>query len=185
MRRIFPLVTIVLVVLMLACISCGDSKPDIPESWETVQSKEHGFSMRYPEGWSINNQNRELEHLLFYVSAPADSPEDMFLENVNLSQQPLPDGITTLDAYMEYLYGLTLKNFEQVETLQEEIIDFHGVEAHHSIHQFVANEMPTTLDQTVYLRNGRAYILTYGAETPRYEQYKPVADMVKASFEIK
>lgn len=180
----YKAISLALLMWMLVLVACSDPKPEVPADWKTFKSTTHGFSFRYPPTWSINNQSRAQEGLLFYISAPKDNDYDLFLENVNYLHQVVPDSLQDIDKFLAYLQRKTLPNLENIKIVQEEKTQFNGYPAYHSVYQFTVNEMAATIEQIAYMRNHEAYIVTFAAETPRYESYKPTADMIFASIEL-
>jgi hypothetical protein len=186
------------VLLSLSIAACGQSattkqngdkeKPApihaaIP-GWKTVDKPD--YALQYPPEWELNESGQMGTSLL--VFAPLSGPEDKFRENINLLIQDLGSTSSVdLDQYAS-LSEAQVKDgsiMPNSKLLANEKIG-SGKDAYYRA-SYIGDQSNLHLKFEAYywVRNNKAYVLTFSAEASKFDEYKTTAENILNSFVLK
>lgn len=123
------------------------------------------YTMDIPEGWKIKESCIEADCSFL---APQDNPTDTFLENINITVADAPSKNYPVTKYTDFSIGYlpsVIENFELVERKKlpgnSEYIIYKGFKSGFN----------QTWKQYYHIKDSKMYIVTFTAETPRFEEY--------------
>ena len=168
--------------LVGACSSGGPGEDEDTTSEGDLQlyeSEEHGFSLRYPDGWTLRN----LQDSPADVGLTADqAAADGFSENVNVLVQQVPEGFT--------LGRYTQASKQELETLQgfqlgsEGSTSLGGEPATWLEHEAVQQGALLQFWQVWTVRGPKAYVVTYTGQGEGFDAFRMSAESIVRSFEF-
>lgn len=147
-------------------------------------SKEKGFTVTYPETWSL--LSKELMPILdFSALAPKKDTYDKFSENVNV----VVDSSALAKKGLETYINTSLKSLGPY--LQKYEFVSIGIDSTNKdmaattfVYTHFASEMNLKVLTYVYLINNKAYIVTCSAEKDQFDEYKPTFINICRSFKL-
>jgi serine/threonine-protein kinase len=146
---------------------------------QRYESDEHGFSLGYPDGWTL----QDLQDSPADVALAADeSAADGFAENVNVLVQQVPEGLT-LDQYTQTSkQGLeTLQGFELGS---EGSTNLGGESATWLEYEAVQQGVLLQFWQVWTVRGPKAYVVTYTGRGEGFDRFRMDVESIVRSFEF-
>ncbi|MBL7963414.1 MAG: hypothetical protein JNM31_06180 [Flavobacteriales bacterium] len=151
---------------------CAQAPKGVP-AWK--RWKGSGCTLTYPSAWSV--AEAAAEHVSVVFRAPLDSG-DTFQENLNLIVQDV--GEVTMDEYVRTTHAQIAQFLQQARVLSSapgrsadsHVFEYSGTYEGRALHWL----------QHVYLRNGKAYLITFTAEADMFEEYRYLAEAAMDSF---
>lgn len=147
--------------------------PEIPAEWHYLEKEE--FSVRYPQGWEVRE---DLEGVVFYLLSAQMSPSDSFRENVNLVVEELTAPVS-LDKYA----SLSLRGIKGKYKIADE--KKYIVDGQKYYYLMLKEKENLYLEQHYFIKDKKAYILTFTYEPKEQEQIRAEGDKIMKSFRIK
>lgn len=176
---------ILLLILFLPVVSLAQSGKNhkttdslTAHGWETVKRK--FFSVQYPSGWTLNESG--ALGTTFILSSPKESDEDKFNENVTLIIQDLKGMGMDLDKYTkisEEQVNTLITNSKLIESTR---IKDAGTEYHKIIYNGDQGIYRLAYEQYYWVKNERAYVLTFVTEQNKFDEYKAIGEQILNSF---
>lgn len=149
--------------------------------WQTLKTKQ--YSIKYPADWTADKTGQL--GATFFLFSPADSESDAFRENINLLEQDI-------SAYNIDLNGFTTLSESQIKTMvkNSNLIESQRVktksnEFHKLIYSGEQSDMLLTFEQHYWVKNKKAYILTFTCSQESFERFKKTGEEIMASFVLK
>lgn len=142
----------------------------------------NGYQLQYPTTWRIDTTGIMGAEL--FVFSPLTDTADKFSENVNLLIQDLKGQQIDLKAYKQ----ISDEQFAQVtdgKVEESEIIKAGTKEYFRATYSMTQQNLQLKVTSICYIKNEKAYLVTYTALADTYEQYKKIAEEVLASFSFK
>lgn len=139
------------------------------------------YSIEYPRTWTVKENELGAE---LFILAPKSNATDIFNENVNLIVQDLSGTSIDLDAYVR----LSEKQITEViggKIVRSERFKSGSLELHKIIYTGNINGFDLQLIQNYYVRDSKAYILSFTAEQSSYEPYRKIGTQMLQSFRFK
>jgi len=140
-------------------------------------------SIQYPSNWELNNSGEN--NLKFIILSPQSSDSDEFRENVNLNVQNIKGMGIDLDSYV----SLSIDQISVLINNSEMLVSKRIKTKKSEYHQFVYNgdfeNLSLTFYQYCWVKQDKAYVLTFTAENSEYEEYKNKAEKIMNSFKLK
>ncbi len=178
MFRIFALA-----ILLVTVVSCGsDNTEDVVTEDKFISFSGEEFELSFPNEWVDATESNP--NVTFVVVAPPDDKTDKFTENVSVVIQPLPDTINakkflklTEDQMMQFLPNHVMIN--KVVTKK------NGIDCVKLEYQLERDNKEMRYLQEAYVKNGKAYIVTFTAEQIIFREYRNTAQRILDSFKIK
>lgn len=138
------------------------------------------ISIKYPKSWAVK---RDIAGALVTFFAPKDNELDTFSENLNISVQDVaPD--MTLEKFSRIAAGQMEAVFEKgVEVIKSEPFVFNSFSAYN--YEMRGTQFPLlTLRFVWFFKDGRAYVITYAAETLYFDKHRGTLDSMVKSFSL-
>ncbi len=142
----------------------------------------NGYQLQYPTTWRLDTTGRMGAEL--FVFSPLKDSTDKFSENVNLLIQDLKGQHIDLKAYKE----ITDNQFTQVpdgKVYESAIINAGNKAYYRASYAMTQQNLQLRATSICYIKNEKAYLVTYTALADTYEQYKKIAEEMLASFSFK
>lgn len=147
--------------------------------WLEYTDSNYNFKLQYPATWSSGAE----QGMLIFKTAK-DGTEDNFQENVNVIIQDLSAQPMTLAEFTK----LSLDQYgEMGETVQIVSIDdakLAGIAAKKAIVKMNYYSLPLKLKQLWFIKDNKAYMLTYTALETTYSAFENDATQLMMSFEF-
>ena len=135
-----------------------------------------GFSLEYPSEW-------EKEESLTFVS-PYGGIGNRTPEVISITTEVLPTSDFSLDSYTEAALG-QVESFQDFRLLNSSSTTLAGLPAHMILYTFT-DESQTPLEnlQVWTIKDGIAYVITYGGTPEEFDSSLPTFQSVMDSFSI-
>jgi hypothetical protein len=135
-----------------------------------------GFSLEYPSNW-------EKEESLTFVS-PQGGVGNRTPEVISITTEVLPTSDFNLDSYTEAALG-QVEPFQDFRLLNSSSATIGGLPAHMIVYTFT-DESQTPLQnlQAWTIKDGMAYVITYGGTPEEFDISLPALQSVMKSFSL-
>lgn len=141
--------------------------------------KNFSYSIDIPKNWTVKEGCTEADCSFL---ATQDNNQDTFLENINITVVDSPAKNYSAEKYTDFSIGYlptVVENFELLERVKlpenASRITYKGLKS--SYHQ--------TWKQYYSIKSTKMYILTFTAETPKFEEYILKIQSTLDSFRVK
>jgi hypothetical protein len=171
------------ILLTVGFFSCSEnaSNKETPNNWKHYGTRQ--FSIDFPQDWKLNETPQS--GVLFNIMAPIDTEKDDFRENVNLITQDLTDQPMDLNAFVQ----LSEKQINSMGKIASLISSKRIKTAKGTYHSLYYNYKPSpfqlTIEQHIWIKESKAYILTFTGEQEGYVQYREISQQILNSFVFK
>lgn len=170
-------------ILIIALLVSGAATMAQGSTKEDVQKyADKGFTISYPRHWK--NETSGMLGTICFIYAPADDSTDKFRENVNVLIQDLKGMNIDLEKYKE-ITEKQLTNFFPNSKPEESIIKGEGDQRFYSLRYTMDKDGVTIkIISKCYIKDEKAFLATFGAESKRYELYKKIEEDCMNSFNL-
>ena len=134
-----------------------------------------GFSLEYPPDW-------QKEESLSFTS-PQGGTSDRAPEVINVITEVLPSSNFSLDSYTEAAVG-QVESFDNFQLLNSSSTTIGGLPGHMIVYTFTDGQTPLQNLQAWTVKDGIAYILTYGGVPEEFDSSLPSMQSVLDSFSL-
>jgi hypothetical protein len=134
-----------------------------------------GFSLEYPSEW-------QKEESLSFTS-PQVGAGNRAPEVINVVTEVLPSSNFSLDSYTDAAMG-QVESFENFQLLNSTSTTLGGLPAHMIVYTFTDDQTPLQNLQAWTVKDGMAYVLTYGGVPEEFESSLPALQSVLDSFRL-
>jgi hypothetical protein len=135
-----------------------------------------GFSLQYPAEW-------QKEESLTFIS-PQGGVGNRGPEAISITTELLPTSNYTLDKYTEAGLG-QVESFQDFKLLNSSSTLLAGLPAHMIVYSFTdENLTPLQNLQAWTVKDGMAYVITYGGTPEEFESSLPVLNGIMDSFRL-
>lgn len=134
-----------------------------------------GFSLEYPTDW------RKEESLSF--TSPQGGTGDRAPEVINVVTEVLPSSDFSLDSYTDAARG-QVESFENFQLINSSSTTLGGLPAHMIVYTFTDEQTPLHNLQAWTVKDGMAYVITYGGVPEEFESSLPAFQSVLDSFSL-
>lgn len=141
--------------------------------------KTDSYTIIIPEGWKIKEGCLPGDCSLL---APHDNFEDTFLENINIVVAKAPAKNYPVKKYADFSVGYLPSVIENFEVIDRKPIANNG---EYVIYQGIKSDFKQTWKQYYFIKNEGLYIITFTAETDRFDEYINKIQANLDSFQIK
>lgn len=169
-------------ILLLLAASCTQTTkkaeiidaPDIPSDWRVLDGDD--CLLRYPpSGWEVRS---DIPGALFCLLSEQTLPDDLFRDNVNLVVEPLAKAIS-VDKYVS-LAVRKIGDKYKVPAGKKYVVG--GQEY---IHLDLAGEDHLQVSMNIFMKDKKAYVLTFTYESKAPEKIRSEGDKIIKSFGFK
>lgn len=140
------------------------------------------YSIRYPDKWKFEGEDMGA---VFHILAAKSGPNDGFNENVSLVIQDLTGINIDLDRYVELAEKQILSSVKNGKIVKSQRLSSGSLQLHKLTYTGEINEFQLKLIRHYHLRDEKAYILTFTAETKEFEKFKFYGQQILNSFRFK
>ena len=134
-----------------------------------------GFSLEYPSDW------QKEESLSF--TTPQGGTGDRAPEAINVITEVLPSSNFSLDSYTEAAMS-QVESFENFQLLNSSSMTLGGLPAHMIVYTFTDGQTPLQNLQAWTVKDGMAYVITYGGVPEEFNSSLPAFQSVLDSFSL-
>jgi hypothetical protein len=134
-----------------------------------------GFSLEYPSDW------QKEESLSF--TTPQAGTGDRSPEVINVVTEVLPSSNFSLDSYTDAAMS-QVESFENFQLLNSSSTTLGGLPAHMIVYTFTDEQTPLQNLQAWTVKEGMAYIITYGGVPEEFDSSLPDLQSVMNSFRL-
>ena len=167
---------------LIALFSCGNSNKETKNAkkdWKTHSGSE--YTIHYPGNWELDQSKKN--GMSFMILSPAESDSDIVRENVNLLIQDIPDGMN-MDQYIKVSESQIKSVIPNSAILKSERQLSGEAEYHKIFYTGVEGQSNYKFEQDIFLKKGKAYILTLTCEQDQFDKYQEVGDKILNSFRL-
>lgn len=145
-----------------------------------VYLEKKGYKIQIPKTWRLSEPCLDQNCSLF---APADTLllPDTYVENINITVEKLSSTSYTVDQYTTFSIGYLPKVVQNFKLISKKkvngstyVIEYKGRK----------NNYEQSWRQFYYVKNAKVFIVTFAAETPKFEYYKPLVEPTLKSFRL-
>jgi serine/threonine-protein kinase len=120
----------------------------------------------------------------FIIFSPSENENDKFSENVNGLIQNLRGQDIDLGKYKEITDKQLTEMVTDCKVFESSIIKDGNKEYFRTIYSMTQGKLKLKITSICFIKNEKAYLLTFSAEFDKYEQYKKVGDEILSSFSL-
>jgi hypothetical protein len=139
----------------------------------------NGYQIYYNDNLRLDETGRNGSE--FYLFTQKESVQDNFAENLNLMKQNLETLNIDLNKFVEITENQIRENGKLIESKRSTV---NGSECHILIYEGTMNGMELKFLQYDFVKNSKAYFLTYSAKKDDFEKYLAEMESVMKSFKI-
>lgn len=139
----------------------------------------NGYQISYYDDLRLDESGRNNAE--FYLFTEKSSKDDNFVENLNLLIQNLENLNIDLNKFVEITESQIKQNGNLIESRR---IKSSGIEFHKLVYESNYNGIKLKFLQYDFVKNKKAYILTYSAKTEEYAKYLDEMGKIMKSFKI-
>ena len=140
----------------------------------------NGYQLQYPTTWRLDTTGVMGSEL--FVFSPLTDTADTFSENVNLLIQNLAGMNIDLKAYKEITDKQLAQMFTDSKVDESAIIQDGGKEYYRVSYAMTQENRPLKVTSICFIKDEKAYLITYTAMANAYEQYKKIGEEMLSSF---
>lgn len=141
-----------------------------------------GFAIEFPSSWSLDTSHLMKTECILYAAPEGDN--DRFRENINVLIQPLGDPLFSLEKYKTISEQQLSHLPGKIETEESAIINKDGKSFYRMNYVLSQEQFQLHITSICYIKNSKAYLITFTTEAGKYETYKKEGEQVLASFEL-
>ena len=140
------------------------------------------FHLKYPENWFPVTSGK-MGTVLF-VFSPLENEEDKFSENINVIIQELSGREIDLAAYKK-ITETQIKEYATDPELYESTIVSSGKGEYYKVsYAMTQGKLRLKIISYCLIKNQKGYLITFGSEVAKYEQYKTISEEMLSSFSV-
>jgi PsbP-like protein len=138
-----------------------------------------GFSLEYPSDWQKDDSQPDAPTLI----SPPGGSGNMAPEIINVGTEVLPSSNFGLDSYTDAAIG-QVQSFQDFRLLNSSSTTLGGLPAHMIVYTYTDEEdqIPLQNLQAWTVKDGIAYIITYGGTPDEFDSSLPTLQSVMDSF---
>ena len=140
------------------------------------------YKIQYPEVRRLDTSR--LMGTELFIFAPLENATDQFSENVNLLIQDLTGRNINLQKYKE----ITDKQLTDLATdgksIESAVVKKDNRSYYKTIYTMTQGKLKLKISSICFIKNEKAYLVTFSAEADKYEQYKKTGEGILSSFVV-
>ncbi len=141
-----------------------------------------GFIIEFPSSWSLDTSHMMKTECILFASPEGDN--DRFRENINVLIQPLGDPLFSLEKYKTISEQQLTHLPGKIETEESAIILKDGKTYYRMSYVLSQEQFQLHITSICYIKNAKAFLVTFTTEAAKYETYKNEGEKVLASFQL-
>jgi hypothetical protein len=155
------------------------STEEPPPGTERYENTEFGFTLDYPSGWAVNEEQPGAEVFIFNQESTGDG----FGENLGVGVEELP-GEVTLEQYTEASKRNLEAGLDEIQVTEEGPTQVGEIPAYSIEYQAEQQGQTYSFLQTWFVDGQRAFVITYTGVGEEFGTYRPEAEDVIDSFRL-
>jgi hypothetical protein len=140
------------------------------------------FSIQYPKSWQIDT-SKMMGTELFVFSA-LENENDKFRENVNVIIQDLGGQDIDLDKYKQITETQVTEIAADGKIYESTVVKTGKGEYYKVTYAMTQGTFRLKISSYCYIKNEKAYLVTFSSEFDKYDQYKKVGEQILKSFSL-
>ena len=153
-------------------------------SFDSYVNDDYEFAVKYPQNWLLKELDDPITGAIVVFNSPIKDRTDIFQEKVYINVDPL-----SIDTDLEQYAQTVLERIEQTEGSSVKVYDefettIDNYPARTVIYSRQENGLGLKQMETFTIRNNRAYIAIYTAETAEFSEFLNAAQKIVDSWEI-
>jgi hypothetical protein len=161
--------------LVLSLNSFGQIKET---SWKTIN--DNTYSIQYPDNWELNTEKSMGTSFILFSQQTAS--EDKFRENINLIIQNLEGYNLNLDDFVAISEEQISKMVTNGKIIDSKRSNKNNTEFQKVIFTGKQGLFQLKFVQYYFIKDEKAYVLTFTCEEIQYEKYIFISDQILDSF---
>jgi hypothetical protein len=147
---------------------------------ETKEINKNGYSIVFPATLRVDETTMNGSD--FFLFTEKTSPEDSFVENINLVVQNL----ATLNIDLNRFVEITVSQINtRAKLIESQRGVSNGSEYHQLVYEGVFDGLTLKFLQYDFVKNDTAYILTYSAKKDEFDNYFVGMEKIMKSFTLR
>jgi hypothetical protein len=138
------------------------------------------FTINYPSDW----QMQQGMNMIAFLSS-LESQDDKFRENVNLLFEDLSNNPMDLEQYMKFSEENAPKLIQNYHLIDKGSMQLGDQKADYLLYEGVANGYSLRFKSYTFIKDSKAYTVTYTAEPGSFDKFSTVAEGVMKSINMK
>ena len=172
----------ILSFFLVACGQNNDKKGTVDKNnespWKALS--QNGYTVKYPGSWSLNKTGEMGSE--FMILSQRTSKNDFFKENVNMIIQNLAGKNIDLNEYVKISERQILDMLVDGRLIESSRHKNHNSEFHKLIYYSKVNSKTIKVEQYLWVKKEKAYVLTLCCEMDEFEKYKKTGEEILNSF---
>jgi hypothetical protein len=140
------------------------------------------FRLQYPESWELDTSEQWGTAVMLF--SPIENEVDKFSENVNVLVQNLAGQNIDLEKYKQITEQQIATLATDGKIVESAIVRTTEGEHFRIIYTMTQGMFKLTTTSVCFIRDEKAYLVTFSSETAQYEHYKKTGEEILASFTL-
>ena len=145
-------------------------------------TKHHHYKIEYPATWRTDTSGVMGTDAVFL--APLENESDKFSENINIMIQDLTGQNIDLEKYKQITDKQLADLATEPQVFESLIVKTIDKEYFRVTYAITQNKFRLRITSICFIKNEKAYLVTYTAEFDKYDQYKTTAQAILNSFRL-
>lgn len=167
-------------IIFILCISITANAFTLTDSIKVLDFKP--YKINYPSSWRLKETCAVNECSILAPLDTLSKPYDTYTESINLTFNTLPSAEYTVDKYAQFSIDYLPKVVKDFKVIEKKKLKPNVIRLTYAGEK---NNFKQTWRQYYYVKAGKVYIVTFSAETPKYEYYQPFIEPYLNSFTLK
>ena len=138
------------------------------------------YRLEYPSTWRLDTSRISGTEL--FVFSPLENDNDKFRENVNVIIQNLSGQNIDLEKYKQITDDQLKRMANDCQVFESVITKTNKNEYYTATYTMTQGKFRLKITSLCYIKNDKAYLITFTSELDKYDQYKKVGNDILQSF---
>lgn len=147
--------------------------------WLLFNDTVNKINVKYPKSWIVKSNPNSL-----IILSPKENENDLFQENVNILIQDLKANPLDLQEYTNLTRSQVISQFGESSIISLRNVDINGYKAKEFIYNIVYQGMALKIKQYWFIKDKRAYVLSYTGEPINFPTYEKYASKIIFSLKL-
>lgn len=165
--------------LFISFTAFAQTQPEV--AWKTAD--EPTFFLQYPSDWKLDKSGQGGTSLILFSKIASD--EDLFEENVNVIIEDLSTFNIDLSQYVSISESQIKSMIKSAIIVESSKMKYGTQEYHRLVYTGYAGDLRLRFEQYYFMKNKKAYVITFTAEQDTYPEYKVTGERILNSFKLK
>ncbi len=172
---------VVLIILVSGCTNLNSDMDDNSSAeFLTYKNIDYKIEMNYPSSWAVHENTNSI---VTFKSQQEDS-SDRFLENLNLQISDLSENSKGVEEYTRISISQLSDQLRDFEIIESRETSLDNNEAFRITFLTTMDGTELKIMQVWTIKNDIVYILTFAAETNKFDKFAGDAEKIIQSFRI-